>query len=1582
MCPVPPLKFRDRKFKKKYIVSIYFLLFCQFIIAQSPIANLDNYSTEINTSLIIDASLGVLSNDDDGDPSTDLALTLISFSIVGKNFLAGDTASFTGGQITLNANGSFIFNPTTNYTGNTSMILYTISNGASSTSANLNINVNSRPEANNDYYTGETNTPLSITGVLNNDRDFDGDPITVTNFSIVGVNCAAGETASFVEGSITLNTNGSFIFNPIAAFTGNTSTITYTISDGVLTDSADLDIRVNTTPDAQDDYDTVEINTSLNIDVLGNDTDSPANDPSALSVIGFNINGTDFSVGETANLAEGDLTLNADGSFTFNPTSGYTGNVPVITYTISDGIFEDSADLFLTVENITNLLEIVSLSSCNQGYTASGEYKIQYSTRLRNTSTARDFHPANLIGNINLTTDLDVIYGNDCVIRIDNVSISMTNEFEFTTQSNYPQDFNASAINPGFLDATSNAIFNTTATNDFILYPRQAIDIQFCVVVNPLCNGRLGTSIDFNNTLNVTSNTGNSSASVSLIDFHITETTVAAGLFIPDITPPLKPDGTYEYTNTVIITNEGAFSATNINYNMGLSSFLDNGIAFSQLTITQTSGPAVSVNTSYNGDTNTNLLTLGNSLAAGETITLEVFYLTTPTSSASSHSFAQSVLSQTQGIADGFDESTPANQRQYSFITWTDTKGNHLDRYYALNSSNEAASSESQCICSNSNMTFETSISSISNQKIISNISEAPNGILEHQEITFEITSINSSNLLQLENLELQDDLRNICNGNIISVGATSILGSSTASINPTLNINFNGTTDSNIFDGTSGLLQPNQFITVQFTVLLSEDCIGTNSANFSASDPFGGSISLAADVSVDASTDTDNDGITNFNDLDDDNDTILDVDEYNNDPTLIPLDDHDSDFTPNYRDLDFGIDANSDGIVDVFDFDNDGVPNHFDLDSDNDGILDIVEVGNTALDTDNSGTTNNSVGANGLDNAVETNDTFTASIIYTIPNTDGDQLNNPDFLDIDADGDGIVDQIEAQTTASYIAQSGTVTASGIDTAYPNGNSPIDTDGDSSPDYLDLNSDNDFRIDAIEGWDFDSNGIPETLASALDSDNDGLNDGYDSNNTLSNPTNNQNPTSFPNADNTDTDEKDWREIIAIFVLIENVSATEGATLIFEIKLVTKNDNTILIQSTTDIDIDFSTSDGTNPPGGVYNIAASPHDYNGITASINLRIPAFTETGQFSVISLEDIIDELDELFTLNGSVTSNNTLNTEVFGIGTIQDNDAMPTIEMNDSVADEGDDLVHIIHMTRPSSRPTEIEVTTIDNVAISPDDYTPISDTFTIPGRTIPDLTNPEPAVFFNISTLEDNLNELDQEILNVTGRVTSANTLNSSITQTGTILDIDPDPLVVIEDNTVVEGSALVFKISLLNANLALMQNYLPINLELKSVSETASVVQDFQLLSISTAIPAFTSTITQTLETINDKLNEDTETMFLEANITSVGVSNSPPVASAIGTIKDDDFPNLFSPNLDGKSDFFKIDGIEDFPNFIIVIFDRWGSEVFNYKNNGNPTPKWWDGNYKGKPVIEGVYYYTLDFNDGSTPPQTNFIQLVR
>ncbi|MCB0486098.1 MAG: HYR domain-containing protein, partial [Flavobacteriaceae bacterium] len=137
------------------------------------------------------------------------------------------------------------------------------------------------------------------------------------------------------------------------------------------------------------------------------------------------------------------------------------------------------------------------------------------------------------------------------------------------------------------------------------------------------------------------------------------------------------------------------------------------------------------------------------------------------------------------------------------------------------------------------------------------------------------------------------------------------------------------------------------------------------------------------------------------------------------------------------------------------------------------------------------------SFGNNGLFNGIETNDTQSATITYTLQESADDSDTIFNFLDLDSDGDGIPDNVEAQTTTGYIAPNGTVDANGIDTAYStSGLTPVNTDGADNPDYLDTDSDNEGGNDTTEA------GI--TLANN-DADSDGLDDATDATSDYSDP---------------------------------------------------------------------------------------------------------------------------------------------------------------------------------------------------------------------------------------------------------------------------------------------------------------------------------------------------------------------------------------------------------------------------------------------------------------------------------------------
>lgn len=69
-------------------------------------------------------------------------------------------------------------------------------------------------------------------------------------------------------------------------------------------------------------------------------------------------------------------------------------------------------------------------------------------------------------------------------------------------------------------------------------------------------------------------------------------------------------------------------------------------------------------------------------------------------------------------------------------------------------------------------------------------------------------------------------------------------------------------------------------------------------------------------------------------------------------------------------------------------------------------------------------------------------------------------------------------------------------------------------------------------------------------------------------------------------------------------------------------------------------------------------------------------------------------------------------------------------------------------------------------------------------------------------------------------------------------------------------------------------------------------------------------------------------------------------------------------NVITPNDDGANDQFEIINIETYPQAELLIFDRWGTEVYQSKPYNND----WIGTYKGKELPDGTYYYVIRFDD--------------
>ncbi|MFK7982692.1 MAG: gliding motility-associated C-terminal domain-containing protein, partial [Saprospiraceae bacterium] len=81
-------------------------------------------------------------------------------------------------------------------------------------------------------------------------------------------------------------------------------------------------------------------------------------------------------------------------------------------------------------------------------------------------------------------------------------------------------------------------------------------------------------------------------------------------------------------------------------------------------------------------------------------------------------------------------------------------------------------------------------------------------------------------------------------------------------------------------------------------------------------------------------------------------------------------------------------------------------------------------------------------------------------------------------------------------------------------------------------------------------------------------------------------------------------------------------------------------------------------------------------------------------------------------------------------------------------------------------------------------------------------------------------------------------------------------------------------------------------------------------------------------------------------------------------------------NGFSPNGDNINETFTIDGIENFPNNQIQIFNRWGNMVFEqagYKGQ-------WNGTWNNKDLPDGTYFYFLDNGEGKQ--YSGFLEIRR
>ena len=202
----------------------------------------------------------------------------VSFEVV-----ADDPGLFST-QPAIDASGELTYTPRSDVSGTASVTVTArddggTANGGTDTSPGqvADITITAQPDtpvAANDGYRATEDTLLkepALTGLLANDTDVDGDPLTVNTTPVTPP----------TDGSLTLFGDGSFDYDPDPTFNG-VDTFVYEIDDGTgRTDTASVTISVDSVPDppdAVDDTFTVPEETTLNepapTGLLVNDSDA------------------------------------------------------------------------------------------------------------------------------------------------------------------------------------------------------------------------------------------------------------------------------------------------------------------------------------------------------------------------------------------------------------------------------------------------------------------------------------------------------------------------------------------------------------------------------------------------------------------------------------------------------------------------------------------------------------------------------------------------------------------------------------------------------------------------------------------------------------------------------------------------------------------------------------------------------------------------------------------------------------------------------------------------------------------------------------------------------------------------------------------------------------------------------------------------------------------------------------------------------------------------------------------------------------------------------------------------------------
>ncbi len=293
------------------------------------------------------------------------------------------------GTVIVNNDGTVTYTPDDNYVGKDTFT-YVVTSGGVSESTTVEVNVtpvNDAPVAKDDIATTQEDTAVTI-DVLPNDTDVDGDTLSIQSASVP----SDQGTVEIVDGKL--------VFTPAENFNGDAE-ITYTVTDGQLTDEAKVTVTVNPVNDAPTiKVDAVEsitedgVNTDTVVATLTvRDTDTPEdqltvslenNSNGYFVLVGNEVKLTQVGVDAVNNdeLNLKDLTISASVSDGVNPTASDSDSLvvnrvndaPTVENAIADQVLSEDFDTY-TID----LNEVFKDSDSSLEFSVSGNDNIQIS---------------------------------------------------------------------------------------------------------------------------------------------------------------------------------------------------------------------------------------------------------------------------------------------------------------------------------------------------------------------------------------------------------------------------------------------------------------------------------------------------------------------------------------------------------------------------------------------------------------------------------------------------------------------------------------------------------------------------------------------------------------------------------------------------------------------------------------------------------------------------------------------------------------------------------------------------------------------------------------------------------------------------------------------------------------------------------------------------------------------------------------------------------------------------------------------------------------------------------------------------